>query len=109
MGDRRMSPLSPSIPPITPLKRAAHWGLTPPAAPGFPRGWDGLINGESRTASSLGAILFASPGGLIGGGATPGAASPHSGRLEGVGVVWRGLGGTMRRVPPDPSIKKLLG
>ena len=32
------APLSPSKPPITPLKRAAHWGLTPPAAPGFPRG-----------------------------------------------------------------------
>ena len=31
------APLSPSKPPITPLKRAAHWGLTPPAATGFPR------------------------------------------------------------------------
>ena len=35
--------------------------------------------------------MFAFWGGIIGGGTTPGAASPHSGRLGGLWEVWRDL------------------
>jgi hypothetical protein len=43
MGDLRMSPLSPSKPPITPLKRAAHRGLTPPRRNRLPPEKSGLM------------------------------------------------------------------
>ena len=62
MGDRRMSPLSPSIPPITPLKRAAHWGLTPPAAPGFPPGLG--RSDKSKRTSPKAPLCVSAPGGF---------------------------------------------
>ncbi len=63
---------------------------------------------KARTVSPIGNIMFALLGGIIGGGATPGAASPHSGRLGGLWEVWRDLRegiGTL----PNPSMKNALG
>ena len=61
----------------------------------------GLI--ETRTVSPIGQIMFAFPGGFIGGGATPGAASPHSGRFKGVMGCARGLKGENTEFPLVPS------
>jgi hypothetical protein len=61
----------------------------------------GLI--EARTVSPIGKIMFAFLGGIIGGGATPGAASPHSGRFKGVMGCARGLKGENSEFPLVPS------
>ena len=86
-------------PPQAGCSSGAHAPSPHPASPG---GWDGLMDKEKippkksglmedRTASPLGNIMFAFSGGVIGGGTTPGAASPHSGRLGGLWEVWRVL------------------
>ena len=60
----------------------------------------GLI--EARTVSPIGQTMFAFPGGFIGGGATPGAASPHSGRFKGVTGGLEGSKGGNTEFPLNP-------
>ena len=60
----------------------------------------GLI--EARTVRPIGEILFAFSEGVIGGGATPGAASPHSGRFKGVTGGLEGSKGGNTESPLNP-------
>ena len=60
----------------------------------------GLI--EARTVSPIGQTMFALLGGIIGGGSTPGAASPHSGRFKGVTGGLEGSKGGNTESPLNP-------
>ena len=69
-----------------------------------PPGKSGLIG--DRTVSLIGEIMFVFLGGMIRGGSTPGAASPHSGRFRGVTGGLEGPKGGDSESPLGPPRKK---
>ncbi len=100
-GGFRISPLralqTTRNPPETGCSKGA---CGPPRRNRLPPEKSGLI--KARTVSPIGRIMFAFPSGIIGGGSTPGAVSPHSGRLKGVRGCLRGPKGEDRNSPWPP-------